>query len=85
MQQKDNETLTVYVYQFKTADKCCTFDNHTVVISIFVEGLQDVHTTAAKIYKKDPQTLSEIIRLVKTQYSITTNSLADIHHGSYDI
>ena len=35
-----------------------------VAICIFVKGLQDVHTTTAKICEKDPQTLAEVIRLV---------------------
>ena len=40
-------------------------NNDTVAIHIFVEGLQDVHTTTAKIYEEDPETLSEVIRLVE--------------------
>ena len=58
IQQKDNETLAAYIHCFKTAAKWCAFDNDTVTIHIFVKGLGDVHTTTAKIYKRDPQTLA---------------------------
>ena len=50
---------------FKTAAKLCTFDNDTVSICSFGKGLWDSHTTAAKIYEKDPPNLSEVIRLVE--------------------
>ena len=33
--------------------------------AFYVKGLWDAHTTAFKIYDKDPQTLSEVIRLVE--------------------
>ena len=65
IKQKDNETLMAYIHHFKTAAKQCTFDNDTAAIYIFVKGLQYMHTTTAKIYKKDPQTMAEIIRLVE--------------------
>ena len=65
IQQKDNETLNTYVHHFKTAAKWRAFDNDTVAIHIFFKELQDVHTTTAKIYGMDPQTLSEVIRIVK--------------------
>ena len=63
--QKDNETLPAYIYCFKTTAKQHAFNNGTVVICIFVKGLQDVHIKAAKIYKKDLKILSEVIRLVE--------------------
>ena len=53
-QQKDNETLTACVHHFKAAAKRCAFDYNTVAID----------TTAGKIYKKHPQTLSEVISTV---------------------
>ena len=65
IQQKDNETLAAYIHHFKTAVKQCTFDSDTVAMYIFVKGLWDAHTTAAKIYKKDPQSLAEVLRLVE--------------------
>ena len=36
-----------------------------MAIHSFVKELQDAHTTTAKLYKKDPQTLSEVIRIVE--------------------
>ena len=65
IQQKDNETLAAYIHCFETTTKQCTFNSDTAAIYIFVRGLWDVHTTAAKIYEKDPQTLAEGIRLVE--------------------
>ena len=69
IQQKDNETLAAYVHCLKTAAKECSFDNDTVVIHIFVKVLQDADTTTAKIYEKDSQTLSEVIRTVEKSYA----------------
>ena len=54
VQQKDNETN--FFHHFKTAAKWCAINTDTVAICIFVKGLWDEHTTAAKIYEKDPQT-----------------------------
>ena len=65
IQQKDNEPLAAYIHCFKTAAKWCTFDNDTTAICIFVKGHLDVCTTAAKIYKKDPQMLSKAIITVE--------------------
>ena len=50
IQQKHNETLAAYIHHFKTSAKGCTFANDTVAICIFVEGLLDAPTIAAKIY-----------------------------------
>ena len=61
-QRLDNETLAAYVHHFKTTAKWLS---DSVAIHIFVKGLWDAHTTAAKIYKKDPQTLFEVIRIVE--------------------
>ena len=36
-----------------------------MAICIFVKGLWDANTTAAKIYEKDPQTLSDVMRIVE--------------------
>ena len=41
------------------------FDNDIVTIGIFVKGLWDAPTMAVKIYGWYPQTLAEVIRLVK--------------------
>ena len=69
IQQNDNEALAAYIHHFKTAAKQCTFDNDTAAIHICVKGLQDAHTTITQIYKKDPQTLAEVIRLVEELYA----------------
>ena len=37
----------------------------TVAIGIFVNLFWDAHTTTAKIYEKDPQTLSDVIQIVE--------------------
>ena len=65
IQQRDNETLAAYVHQFKTEAKRFSFNSDTTTICIFIKGLWDAHNTAVKIYEKDSQTLSEVIRLVK--------------------
>ena len=41
------------------------FENDTVAIHIFAKGLRYAPTIASKIYKKDPQTLAEVIKLVE--------------------
>ena len=73
IQQKDNETLAMYIHHFKTAAKQCAFDNDTVAIHIFVKWLWDAPTIAAKIYEKDPQTWAEVIRLVEKLSAVHTN------------
>ena len=65
IQWKDNETLVAYVHCFKTAAKQCAFDNDIVSIRNFAKWLWDTHITAAKIYEKDPQALSEVIRIIE--------------------
>ena len=65
IQQKDNDTLAAFIHHFKMAAKQCDFDNDTAAICIFVEGLRHAHTTTAKIYEKDSQTLSEVIRIIE--------------------
>ena len=65
IQQRDNETLAVYVHHFKTETKRCVFNSDTTVIHIFLKGLWDAHNIMAKIYEKDPWTLSEVIKLVE--------------------
>ena len=65
-QQKDNETLADNIHHYKTSAKWCAFDNDTMAINIFVKDLRFAPTIASKIYKMDPQTLAEVIRLVET-------------------
>ena len=49
---------------FKMEAKGCDFNCDTVAIHIFIKGLQDVHNITGKVYEKNPQTLSEVIKLV---------------------
>ena len=53
------------MHQFKPEAKRCNFNIDTAAIHIFIEGLLDAHNNAGKAYQKDPQTLSEVIKLVK--------------------
>ena len=57
--------MLAYTHHFKTEAKRCDFNNDTTSIHIFIKGLKDAHNIAGKVYKKDPQTLSEVIRLVE--------------------
>ena len=65
IQQRDNGPLAFYVHCFKTEGKRCDFNSDTTTICIFVKGLWDSHSIIVKIYEKDPQTLSEVIKLVE--------------------
>ena len=64
IQQINNDTMTAYVHHFKAEAKRCDFNSDTAVIHIFVMSLWDAHNNMAKVYEKDPQTLSEVIKLV---------------------
>ena len=39
--------------------------NNAATIRIFIEGLKNAHSLAAKIYKKDPHTLTDAITEVE--------------------
>ena len=56
---------------------------YTTAIYIFVKGLQDAHNIAAKIYKKEPQTLLEIIKLV--QHSTRGYSYLNTPYSQYNV
>ena len=45
--------------------KRCSSNSNIAAIHIFIKGLWDAHNTTVKIYEKDPQTLLEVIKLVK--------------------
>ena len=57
--------------------KHCNFTNDATTIRIFVKGLRNTHSLAARIYGKDPQTLKHTITKVEklnaAQQLITTN------------
>ena len=75
-QQKEKESLAAYIHHFKREAKRCNFTNNTAIIRIFVKGLKDDHTSAARIYGKGPQTLayaiSEVENLQATQQLTAT-------------
>ena len=76
MQQKERESLTMYIHCFKREAKRCNFTNNTATIRIFIKGLKDAHALATRIYEKGPQTLmdaiSEVEKLQATQQLTAT-------------
>ena len=65
IQQSNNKTLAAYVHYFKPEAMGCSFNSDSAAIFMFIKGLQNAHSIAAKMYKKDPHTLLEVIKLVK--------------------
>ena len=65
IQQKEKESLAVYIHHFKREAKKCNFTNSAATIRIFVKGLKNAHTLAAQIYKKGPQSLADAISEVE--------------------
>ena len=65
IQQKEKESLAMYIHHLKTEAKRCNFTNNAVTIRIFVKGLKDAHMLATRIYEKGPQTLPDIISEVE--------------------
>ena len=65
IQQADKESLATYVHRFKCKANQCKFNNDTTTIRIFLKGLKNAHTIAAKVYEKGPQTLAETIKEVE--------------------
>ena len=65
IKQKEKESLTAYVHHFKREAKRCNFTNNTVTIRIFAKGLKNMHSLAAHIYEKGPQTLADAIAEVE--------------------
>ena len=61
VQQKDKESLAAYIHRFKREAKRCNFTNNTATIRIFIKGLKNIHTLAAHVYEKGPQTLTDAI------------------------
>ena len=52
IQQKEKESLTMYIHHFKREAKRCNFTNNGTTLRIFIEGLKDTHTSAVRIYEK---------------------------------
>ena len=65
IQQKEKESLAVYIHHFKREAKRCNFTNSTTTIRIFVKGLRNLHMLATQVYEKGPQTLADAISEVK--------------------
>ena len=55
----------MYTNLKQRGSKRCSFNSSTATICIFIKSLWDAHNTAAKIYKKDPQTLLEVIKIIR--------------------
>ena len=54
IQQKEKESLTMYIDHFKREAKRCHFTNNTATKGIFVKGLKNACILAIQIYKKRP-------------------------------
>ena len=49
IQQREKESLAAYVHCFKMEAKCCNFTNDAATIRIFLKGLMNAHSLAARI------------------------------------
>ena len=65
IQQKEKESLALYIHHFKGEAKWCKFTNSTATIRIFIKGLRKAHTIATEVYEKGPQTLADAISEVE--------------------
>ena len=65
IQQREKESLAAYIHHFKTEAKRCNFTINAATIRIFVKGLKNAHSLAARIYEKGPQTLAHAISEVE--------------------
>ena len=65
IQQKEKESLAVYVHHFKREASRCKFNNNATTIRIFIKGLKNAHTLATRVYEKGPQSLADAIKEVE--------------------
>ena len=65
IQQKEKESLTAYIHQFKREANRCKFNNDAATIRIFIKGLRNTHTLTTRVYKKGPQSLADAIREIE--------------------
>ena len=65
IQQKEKESLAMYIHHFKREAKRCNFTNNATTIRIFLKGLKDVHTLATRVYEKGSQALADTISKVE--------------------
>ena len=70
IQQKDSETLTVYIHRFKKEAKHCDFDSHPAKIRIFLKGLINSSRIAPSVYEKGPTTIEDAISIVEKISSV---------------
>ena len=78
-QQQEKESLAVYIHQFKTEAKWCSFTNDAVTIRIFVKGLKNAHSLATHIYKKAPETLTDAILEVENSVPHSSSQQQSSH------
>ena len=65
IQQKDSETLTVYIHRFKKEAKHCDFDSHPAKIRISLKELINSSKIAPGVYEKGPTTIEDTIDIVE--------------------
>ena len=65
IQQKEKESLAVYIHCFKREASRCKIDNNAATMRIFIKGLTNVHTLATRVYEKGPKSLADAIREVE--------------------
>ena len=80
IQQTDKESLATYVHRFKWEASRCKFNNDATTIRIFLKGLKNAHTIATKVYKKGPQTLTEVIKDLQKTPGHTANNFHTSTH-----
>ena len=71
IQQKDSETLTVYIHRFKKEAKHCDFDSHPARTRIFLKGLINSSKIAPGVNEKGPTTIEDAIGIVEKISSTT--------------
>ena len=65
IQQQVKESLAAYVHWSNMEAKYCNFTNDAATIRIFLKGLKNAYSLAARIYKNDPQMLKDAITKVE--------------------
>ena len=65
IQQKEKESLAVYIHHFKREVSRGKFDNKAATIRIFIKGLRNAHTLSTRVYEKGPQGLADAIKEVE--------------------
>ena len=84
IQQKEKESLAVYIHHFKREARC-NFTNNITTIRIFVKGLKDPHTLATRIYEKGSQTLTDAISEVEKLQTAQQLTVTLIPHSTVNV